>query len=226
MDTAEDRMWWYRALHTRLLDALAGIDGPVLDVGCGTGGLLSRVEHGWAVGLDYAPAAARRARQKSGREVVAGSINALPFAPASFAAAVAADVLCHASVEPARALAELRLVLRPGGRLVVNMPAYGWLASAHDRRVQNGRRQTAAQLRRMLLAGGFTPLSVNYWNGLLLPLMVIQRKIIARSADSGSDVAVFPPWLDAMLYGVTVFEQRHTKRLPAGGSILAIATRS
>ena len=43
MDAVEDRMWWYRALHARLLDALADVRGDVLDAGCGTGGLLARL---------------------------------------------------------------------------------------------------------------------------------------------------------------------------------------
>ena len=41
MDAAEDRMWWYRALHTRLCDALRGTRGSILDAGCGTGGFLA-----------------------------------------------------------------------------------------------------------------------------------------------------------------------------------------
>jgi hypothetical protein len=92
--------------------------------------------------------------------------------------------------------------------------------------VQNARRHTGRQLRQMLTTAGFTPLSVTYWNALLLPLMVLQRKLLARDAKSGSDVTVFPPWLDAMLYGVTRFEHRHVKRPPVGGSILAISTIS
>ena len=80
--------------------------------------------------------------------MVRGSVNAMPFADRSFDAAIAADVLCHAAVDPATALIEIRRVLRPGGRLVVNMPAYAWLMSAHDRRVHNARRQTAGELRR------------------------------------------------------------------------------
>ena len=51
MDDAEDRMWWYRALHARLVEALAGALGPVLDAGCGTGGLLARLGRTDSVGL-------------------------------------------------------------------------------------------------------------------------------------------------------------------------------
>ena len=112
MDAAEDRMWWYRALHTRLVAALADVHGGVLDAGCGTGGLLARLRAGRPdldlVGLDWAEAACRRAAAKSGAQIVRGSANALPFADASFDAVIAADLLCHRAVDPDRALPELQ----------------------------------------------------------------------------------------------------------------------
>jgi hypothetical protein len=40
-----------------------------------------------------------------------------------------------------------------------------------------------------------------------------------------SDVASFPPWLDAMFNAITEFERRLPFRLPAGGSVLATAER-
>jgi hypothetical protein len=115
-------------------------------------------------------------------------------------------------------------VLRPGGRLVVNMPAYAWLLSVHDRLVHNVRRCTARQLGVMLRDAGFIRVRPGYWNSLLLPLMVAQRKLVARHAEA-SDVAPFPPWLDAMLHAVTEIERRLPFRLPAGGSVLATAER-
>src|SRR5215472_18309519 len=120
MDEAESHMWWYRALHARLLHVLDRISGPVLDAGCGTGGLLAALRERWPdlelFGVEWAEMAAARAMAKSGAAIVCGNVNALPFADSSFAAAVSADVLCHTAVQPQAALAELRRVLRPGGR--------------------------------------------------------------------------------------------------------------
>ncbi len=227
MDAAEDGMWWYRALHARLVGAVAGLSGCVLDAGCGTGGLLARLGQARPdlrlVGLEWQQEAAFRAAAKSRAAIARGTINAAPFADASFDAVISADVLCHAAVHPARALGEIRRVLKPGGRLVLNMPAYGWLLSAHDRRVHNTRRVTATSLARMLKAAGFAEISARYWNTLLLPLMIVQRKLMARG-DADSDVAPFPPWLDAMFHAVTVAERRLPFPMPAGGSVLATAT--
>ena len=225
MDAAEASMWWYRALHTRLLDALGPNPGPILDAGCGTGGFLARLPAGiTAFGLEWNQAAAVRAAAKSGHPVARGGVAALPFPAGSFGTVVSADVLCHAAVDPGQALAEARRVLRPGGRLIVNMPAFQALMSAHDHRVHNARRMSARQVRALLSGAGFRVLRVRYWNGLLLPLMIVQRKILARSS-SRSDVAAFPPWLDRMFHGMTQLERHLPFPLPAGGSVLAIAER-
>jgi SAM-dependent methyltransferase len=225
MDAQEQRMWWYRALHRRLLTAVAGVHGRLLDAGCGTGGFLAALRVAMPlvqpVGLEFSADAAGRAARKSLAPVACGSVNLMPFADRSFDAAVSADVLCHEAVDPAVALAEIRRVLRPGGLLVINMPAYSWLMSAHDRHVHNARRQNVRQVRAMLRDAGFGAVRARYWNGLLLPLMVASRKL--RRHNSASDVAAFPPWLDATLHGVTRIEQ--PLPMPMGSSVLATAIR-
>lgn len=239
MDRVEETMWWYRALHARVIAALGREPGdpalPVLDAGCGTGGLLRRLAAVFPdrrfAGVDVAEGAVRRARRKAPAAMLAvASITALPFPAASFGAVVSCDVLCHRRVDEAAALAELRRVLAPGGVLVLNLPAHRWLHSAHDRRVHNARRYGRAELGRLLEGAGFAPLAVGFWNSLLLPLMVVQRKLLAplRRADA-SDVAAFSPPIDAMLHRVTQAEAalaRWGLRFPAGGSLLAVARRA
>ena len=228
MDETEDHMWWYRALHARLCDALKTVSGQILDAGCGTGGFLAKLGHQrpdlQSFGIEWDPGAASRASQKSAAAIIRGSVDTLPFAASSFDAVISADVLCHAAVDPSAALTEIHRVLRSGGRLVLNMPAYQWMRSAHDYRVHNVRRQTARQTTAMLRQTGFTNVQARYWNSLLLPLMIIQRKLLSRG-NAMSDVAPFSPWLDARLHGVTNFEHRLPFSLPVGGSVLAIAEK-
>jgi ubiquinone/menaquinone biosynthesis C-methylase UbiE len=239
MDRVEDRMWWYRALHARVIEALEREPGdpslPLLDAGCGTGGLLRRLAQvfpGRALtGVDVAEEAVRRARRKvPGAALAVGSIAALPFGDVRFGAVVSCDVLCHRLVDEAAALAELRRVLAPGGVLVLNLPAHQWLHSAHDRRVHNARRYNREGLRRALEGAGFTPVSLDFWNSLLLPLMVVQRKVLRRfRADEASDVAAFSPPIDAILSAVMDAEAalaRLGMRFAAGGSLLAVARRA
>lgn len=228
-------MWWYRALHAQVLDALDSVrpgHGRLLDAGCGTGGFLARLRRERpgqaAMGLEYNPGAAARAQAKAGVPVVSGTVNALPFADASFSVLVSLDVLSHAAVDPAKALAEMQRVLRPGGMLIVNLPAFDWLRSTHDIRVQNARRFTRSTAAAMLAGAGLAQVRPHYWNSLLLPMMVLHRKVMARAPESRSDVAEFPPWLNKGLHAVTRLERSLLSSgfpFPAGGSVLATALR-
>ena len=87
MDLVEEEMWWYRALHSRLLAALAPVSGRVLDAGCGTGGFLRKLAAARPdlelVGLEWDGAAAVRAgSNRSGRSCTCGPTTA-PAAPSS-----------------------------------------------------------------------------------------------------------------------------------------------
>jgi SAM-dependent methyltransferase len=229
MAAVEGTMWWFRALHARLsgwiADAGLAPGQAVLDAGCGTGGLLSRLVAARPdlalAGLEYDAEAAAIARSKTGLPITTGSVHAMPFADASFAAIVSADVLCHAGVEPDLALAEFRRCLRPGGLLILNLPAYQWMASAHDVHVRNVRRFTAGSARRMVQAAGFAPVSAGYWNSLLFPLMLLHR-LVAGRGRAGSDVQSFPPWQDRLFFTATAVEGRLARAglaLPFGGSV-------
>jgi SAM-dependent methyltransferase len=228
-------MWWFAALHANLAllcrrFAPGGPEKPLLDGGCGTGGLLARLSAALpdraAIGLDADRFACARARTKSGRPVCAGSVNALPFADGAFGAVVSADVLCHDGVEEGAALAQFHRVLCDHGVLVLNLPAYSWLMSAHDRAVANVRRYNRRRLVRLLEDAGFRVLLATYWNTILFPLMVLTRALPPSGA--GSDVRLHSPAIEALCRAATGIEHAwlgRGRRLPFGGSLIAVAAK-
>ena len=235
MDAVEDRMWWYRAAHANMLHALLGSSpppgSPLLDAGCGTGGLLRRLATAapdrLRLGVEIFEPAAATARGKSGCPVTVASANCLPFRDAAFGTIFSVDVICHRNVDPAAALSEARRCLMPGGSLIVNVPAYQWMASFHDREVHNARRFDRAGLARLLAGAGFTRFRTTYWNSILFPLMVLHRKLPARD-PSRSDVAEFSPLANRVFSGILAAERaglRFGLRYPFGGSLLAVATK-
>jgi hypothetical protein len=122
----------------------------------------------------------------------------------------------------------LKRVLKPGGTLVLNLPAFEWLRSAHDARVHTARRYTSAEIRAALETAGFRDVAPRYWNSLLLPLMALHRKVLARNPEGKSDVGQFPPLLDAAFHAATRVERALARlglRFPAGGSVMVVATR-
>ena len=247
MAAVEDEMWFYRALHAHLERELkAGLQGigrkrssdahemqlkPVetprliLDAGCGTGGLIRRMERqqpGWKwTGIDLEPVACELARARCAAEIIQGSLGALPFEDNTFDAVVCSDVLYHLDDDVA-ALRELFRVLRTGGVVVINVPAHRWLWSYHDVTVHGRRRYDRAELKDKLLATGFTPERLTHWNALPLPLVVVRRKLLP-APQSGSDVRLYPRPIEAMFRLGTKLEAgwlSSVGSLPFGSSVL------
>lgn len=230
----EERGWWFWGLHTNLIAAWQGTQPmaamPVLlDAGCGTGGLLMRlmkdIPQAQTVGVDLDRLAATIAQNKSKACIVIGSTMSLPFAPASLDAVFSADVLCHRGVEPEVALESMRHCLKPGGILVLNLPAYRWLFSGHDRAVDNVRRFGRREVQALLSEQGFVGVRTRYWNSLLFPLMMLQRLTHRRGA---SDVALLLAPVERVFRAIVAIEAwlgAHGLNFPFGGSILATAVK-
>ena len=229
-------MWWYRGLRLLAASLLShALDrspagGPVLDAGCGTGGMLAKL--GTAVagnptfGLEYDVIAAAFAAAKARRPVAAGSVTEMPLADGVLGGYVSLDVLCHGGVDPTLALKEAHRCLRPGAIALFNLPAYRWLLSAHDRRVHNVRRFTGREARALLTGNGFRILRSSYWNTLLFPLMLIHR--LLERDDAASDVRDYPRWLDALFSMALAVERSAIAmgiNLPFGGSLIILAQR-
>jgi ubiquinone/menaquinone biosynthesis C-methylase UbiE len=232
----EDRMWYFRSLHGHVRRELAqaGVqaDARLLDAGCGTGGLILRLRATWPAarfaGIDFMPLACELARKRCGPavDVREASITALPFEAESFDALVSADVICQVD-NPEVAVAEFSRVLRPGGVVVLNVPAYMWMWSYHDDSCQTKRRYTRPEIAALLAGAGFRAVRVTHWNALPFPLIWAKRKLF-RSATDTSDVKLYPGPIEAAFRGAMALEHAWLgagANWAWGTSVFAVARR-
>ncbi|HNR54948.1 MAG TPA: class I SAM-dependent methyltransferase [Flavobacteriales bacterium] len=230
MAALEDSMWWYHGLHHNVVNALRRFQPEardILDAGCGTGGTLSAIKQAFPDamlnGLDIAEQACDFTSSKTGASVTVGSVDALPYPDASFDALVSLDVLGYA-IDLDAAVAGFLRVLRPGGLCVINLAAYQWMLSYHDRAVGQVRRFHRREALALLHRHGFQPIFASYWNTLLFPFMVLRRKILP--APPASDVTPFHPMVNRLFKACVQLESLMLARrmnLPFGGSLFIVA---
>jgi SAM-dependent methyltransferase len=218
----ERRHWWYaerRTLVRRMADELPpGV--LALDVGAAGGGnsevLRDLGLH--AVAVEYGEAGAEIARVR-GLPVIRGDAQALPIADFAASAVVAFDVLEHLADDVA-AVREMSRVLRPGGLLLVAVPADPRLWSQHDEAVGHLRRYTRQSLRAVLEHGELDIEGIRSWNVLLRPVVRLRR-----SRATGSDLGDPPVGANAVLRAIVATERvLPVGRLP-GVSLIATARR-
>ena len=230
MFRVEETHWWYSALHRLVFQALERElpdwwDKQILDVGCGTGAILERLGNPERnIGIDLAPEAISFCRQRGLENVRQGDICALPFTDASFDAVICSSVLYHEwVVDVDRAVREMRRVLRPHGVLLINVPAFRFLHSAHDDAVITARRFRKSEIRRLLK--DFWIRRLTYWTTLLFPLAVVARTF--GGSKMGRDFESTDSWSQKMLGTIMSLELWLLRRMsfPFGVALLAIARK-
>jgi SAM-dependent methyltransferase len=155
------------------------------------------------------------------------SLLALPFPDAAFDAVTSLDVIYHAWVSDDRAaVAEMARVLKPGGLLLVRVPALKMLWGAHDVEVQSRHRYTRAELRTLLESCSLRVERATYCNSLLFPLLLARRTLDRLLGREGSDVGFLPAPLEWTFRRALLAEAalvRAGLSLPIGASVVAVA---
>ncbi len=228
--------WWYRARRRILSTVIRGIAFPagarILDIGTGSGANLYSIypEDAVLCGIEPSPDLAAIARKRGPIPVYVGTAEQLPPPVSSevFDAAAMLDVLEHTE-DDGLVLAGIRERLTDGGVLLITVPAYMLLWTAHDVAVGHCRRYRLRPLTRLLRTYGFGIERATYFNSLLLvPLAVfrIARRLLG-AGEEGSDTKFGLRGLNQLLYWVFSLEQHLLKWLnfPAGVSILVIARK-
>lgn len=240
MFRAEERHWWYVALHELILHFVATEAARrgglrIFDAGCGTGRLCQLLQpFGEVSGCDFSPQALELARQRGVTTLCRQDLNRLELAPEQYDIITCIDVLYHQWITDDRAvLARLRTALKPGGMLILNLVAWPFLYSDHDVAVYTRERYTRPVLQDRLLAAGFSIERLSYRVSLLFPPIAAYR-LLSRQPDPNapttevaSDVQLPPAWLNRTLLALMRTENRLLARhdLPIGTSLFAVARR-
>jgi len=232
----EDTYWWFVARRELVRDLIlryrpARESISILDVGCGTGATLKAIEDlGVALGTDRSSEALRFCQARGISGLVRATAEELPVASRSVDVVLALDLLEHIQ-DDAAAAGELARVLRPGGVLLVTVPACPELWSEHDEALDHLRRYRATRLRRVLIDAGFEVQKLSpVITTLLLPIAALRlaQRMLPRKKGSPETAFIIPPrpinWLlTAMLRIERLWLRRFS--LPVGVSLVAVARR-
>ncbi|MCW3834952.1 class I SAM-dependent methyltransferase [Sphingomonas canadensis] len=224
--------WWYVARRDILADYIARYaalpkDARILEIGCGTGHNLPMLGHfGTVDAIEIDPAAREIASKRLGKPVGSAPLPGLEgVAPGSYDLVAVLDVVEHvdADVDALRAMAR---VLKPGGKILITVPAHQWMWSAHDVVNHHKRRYSKRTLTAAMAAAGLEWRKLGYFNSLLFPAAVAARLAGKLTGKDDSDDSPPPKPLNTAFEAIFGLERHLIGRLPLppGLSIITLAS--
>ncbi len=232
MAELDQRHWWYQArrkvlaaLIRRLADPPTG--AAILEIGCGTGHNLSMLgEFGTVDALELDGEARTIAEGRLGRKALSAPLPELKGVKRGHYDLIGAfDVIEHIADDSA-ALASIAKRLKPGGKLIVTVPAHSWMWSAHDVANHHHRRYSKRALNALIDSSPLRLDRIGYFNSLLFPIAVAQRMASKARGKDEADLKLPPAPLNAALEAVFASERYLAGRLPLppGLSLFAVAS--
>jgi SAM-dependent methyltransferase len=239
MFEVEDKYWWYRGLRVLLHLLLEHYppqpNGMILDVGCGTGAnLMVLANYGHAIGVDISEKALAFTNMRGipKQSLYVASATALPFLPATFDLVTSFDVICNIP-DDLQAFSEIARVLKPGGRTIIQLPAYQRLYGEHDVAVGALRRYDKRVLSGKLNSVGLKIERLMHTNCIMMPIVacvrLINRPALIDGSSARSDLQIhLPRPINSVLSAYYRAEMRLAARvnLPFGLSVVAVAKKS
>ena len=190
---SEASHYYYVGTHEILLALISSVvkkNKPlqILDAGCGTGLFAMKLKpFGKVTGIDMSDEALKFARLRK-LKVKKASITNLPIKENTFDLVVSNDVICHKSIKDDQsAVDELTRVLKPGGILVLKLPAFDWLKGSHDKHVFTKKRYTKSEVEKMLKKSNNNIIKSTYAGSFLVLPVIIKNvfdNLISKSSYS------------------------------------------
>lgn len=224
--------WWYvarRKVLEKLIERRAPVpaEARILEVGCGTGHNLEMLERfGTVDAIEVDSEARRMAEQRLGRKISSARLPQLRgIERGAYDLVAALDVVEHIDDDRAT-IATLAQCLKPGGKLLVTVPAHQWMWSAHDELNHHKRRYSKRALRRLIEESPLRLDSIGYFNSILFPLAVAARLASKASGKSGGEESLPARPVNYVFERAFAAERRLVGAfpLPPGLSLFAVAS--
>ncbi len=235
---AQEGHWWYAgrlALFGAVLrDLSLPSDSVALDVGT-AGGINLRLMRQLGlqgIGFDFSPLALANCRTHGHTRLVRCGVEELPVADACADLVLATDVVEHVE-DDRKAVVELGRTLKPGGYLLLTVPAFDVLWGANDAVSGHKRRYRLGRTVDLIRQAGLDPVERFYFSAaFFLPVLVARSLERARGADAlaagiRSDLDRTPKSLNRLLAIVSYADGAICRRLPIpfGTSVLVLARK-
>jgi SAM-dependent methyltransferase len=243
MAAMEGSHWWYRGLRDLIVRTLwgRGLQPParprILDAGCGTGATLRAIQEifspAYLGGFDLSQQAVRLTQSHvSGADIYPSDIRNPELRQHELDVILSCDVISIAGIpQSMEGMRQMTRRLRPGGALILNLPAIPWLNGPHDRSVGTCHRVTTSQVHRLIETLGLSAVWLTYRVFLPFPAIAATRilaRFRGRAHQTQSDLRPCPLWLNRMLSRMLVAENRAILRglaFPWGSSVYAVAEK-
>ena len=234
----ESSHWWFvakkRYIKTILDEYLKNKGQNILDVGCGTGGMMALLkDYGTVFGMDHHEAACRFSRRRNQFPLVKGNANHLPFKKGSFHLVTLLDVLYHQDISSdEEVLRQIHELLAPDGLLLITDSAFEFLKSTHDVAVMARHRYTLKEMTAKLKSFNFSIEKGSYLFFIIFPLVALSRifrkwTLVFSKPSIHSDLKETNPYLNKFLTALLGQEGKLLRffNFPCGSSLLLLGKK-
>lgn len=232
MAKLDEQHWWYvarRDILDRLIRRRISLpaDARILEIGCGTGHNLPMLgQFGEVDAIEIDAAAREMATRRLGKPVMAHPLPSLEgVADGAYDLVAILDVLEHVAEDKA-ALLGIASKLKPGGRILITVPAHPWMWSAHDVVNHHQRRYTRRTLKKVIADAGLRLDMLRWFNSLLFPAAAGSRLVGRLFGKEGGDDTLPPKPVNFLFGKIFALERHAIGRLPMtpGVSLAAIVS--